>query len=189
MAGDVGNARIFDSFDAFSAPKGTAFPTDPTTPFGAAFLAVGLGGEDGITESRDQTVDNKFDWNGNLVRSVRGTIAVTFSFTVLEDNRVVWGLLNPGSTAATTAATTTAPAYVTRTFKKPVGDVRAWAFETKDGALVTARILCPLAEITEVGDKQRVNSELMSQDVTVSVYPASDGVIYREITNAAGALV
>jgi hypothetical protein len=182
MAGDSANARVWESFDVYKAPLGTAAPVDLTTAWAAAYVALGLGTEDGITLTRDQSVDQKYDWNGNLVRVVKGSLALTIAFTLIEDNDAVFKALNPGSTA------TTATGITTRVYKKPTTDISSFGIQTVDGA-VTSRLYIPRGEVLVSGDEPRTRGELTTRAATLQVYPATDGTLYREITNAAGAVV
>ena len=182
-AGDPTNTTVWKGTDAYVAPVGTTAPTDLTTAWPAAYKALGLVSEDGLTIGRDQDTDPKYDSYGSVVRVVKGNETRTFTLTVLEDNAVLFDLLNPGSTAATTTGVTT------RTIKTAVSDPRAFGFQNQDGATIKSRLLIPKGEVTEVGETQRQGTELASREITITVYPAADGTLYKEITNAPGAVV
>src|SRR4051812_14407091 len=107
MAGDPANPRIWVNAKVLVAPVGTTAPTDIATAWSATWKDLGLLFEDGMTETRDQDSNDFYSWGGGLVRSQRAKHKRTFKVTALEDNLVVWGLVNPGSSAASTTGITT----------------------------------------------------------------------------------
>lgn len=177
MAGDTANPRIWLNGDVRYAPVGTTAPTDTTTAYAATWKVLGLLSEDGLTESRDEDSNDFYAWGSILVRTVRSKHKRTFQVTTLEDNSAVWSLVNPGSAAPTTATGTT-----TRVVKVPSANPLAFAFDTVDGT-VTKRLIVPRGEVTEIGDIVRGEGDMEMRELTVTVYGASDGVLYREITN------
>lgn len=183
MEGDADNTNIWEGADVYVGDVGSTAPTDTTTAFGAAWDALGLlSAEDGLTESREEDRSDHYAWGGVLVRTVRSKHKRTFQVTILEDTAITFGLINPGSTQSSAAGVTT------RVVKKPTSDPRAFAFETVDGD-TTSRLLIPKGEITEVGERVRKEDDLTAVTITVTVYPGSDGTLYREITDAPGAVV
>lgn len=177
MAGDTANPRIWLGADVFVAPVGTTAPTDLTTALNASFKALGLLSEDGMTESREQDSEDKHAYGGLLVRTVRSKHKRTIKVTALEDNLVVWGLVNPGSTAATASGVTT------RTVKVPsASDPRAWVLELVDGAVKKRRAI-PKGEVVEVADVTISDSEISMYELTIVVYPAADATLYKDIDN------
>jgi hypothetical protein len=176
MAGDTDNPRIWLGADVYVGAVGSTAPTDTTTALDAAFKALGLLSEDGMTEKRDQSSDDYYAWGGVLVRTVRSKFKRTFVVTALEDNATVFALVNPGSTAATATGTTT------RTVKNPTVNPQAFVFEMRDGD-VTRRIVVPKGEVTEVGDVKYSDSDITGFELTITVYPASDGTLYKDITD------
>jgi hypothetical protein len=183
MSGDADNTNIWEGADVYRAPVGTTAPVDVSTPFGAGWDPLGLlSADDGLTEARDEDRSDHYAWGGLLVRTVRSKHKRTFQVTLLEDTAITFGLLNPGSTQSTTTGVTT------RVVKKPTSDPQAFAFETVDGTTISRKLI-PKGEITEVGEAVRKEDDLTAVTITVTVYPASDGTLYREITNAPGAAV
>lgn len=180
MAGDTANPRIWLGADVYVAPVGTTAPTDTTTPLDAGFLPIGLLHEDGMTMSRDEDVTDHYAYGSKLIRTTRQKHKRTLKVTALEDNVAVFGLANPGSTASTTTGTTT------RVVMVPTSNPQAFVFELVDGD-VTKRLVVPRGEVTEVGDMTISDSEICSQELTITVYAASDGELFREITDDAQA--
>jgi len=182
MAGDVDNANAWDRGVFYSAPKGTTAPTDTTTAFSATWEDAGLLGESGLTREREQSFTDKFDWSGTLVRSIKGTEKRTFKVTVIEDNDTVFKLTNPGSESSTTTGVTT------RIVKTTTRNNLAFAFEVGDGETVS-RYIIPSGEIVAVGPSVLSREDLTTVELTIVAYPASDGTVYREITDHVGAVV
>ena len=176
MAGDTANPRVWVNADVYVAPVGTAGPTDVTTALGAAFLPLGLLSEDGMTETREEDVDDKYAWGGILVRTTRSRHKRSFAVTALEDNAVVRQLLNPSGSSTTTTGTTT------RVVKVPGPNVRAFVIQLVDGDIIK-RIHIPRGEVVEVGDRTYSDSEMSMVELTINVLPASDGTLYNEITD------
>jgi hypothetical protein len=182
MAGDVDNPRIWLNADVYVADLGTTAPVDVVAAWAAGWEFIGLLGEDGMTEAREQDSTDHYAWGSILVRNVRSRHKRTFVVNALEDTHLVFGLLNPGSTALTSAGPTPPTGTTTRTVKVPTSDPRAFGFELVDGDL-TKRIVIPRGEVTEVGDRTFSDSEMDMRELTITVYPTSDGTLYTEITD------
>lgn len=175
MAGNTANTHAYqDAPDLYSAATGTTFPATLAAAW-TGFTAVGLLGEDGLTEARDQDSSDHYAWGGILLRTIRSKHKRTFQVVLLEDNATVFGLINPGSTTAT------ATGVDTRTVKVPVGNIKAFGFDLKDGGAAVKRILIPTGEITDVGDVVYSDGDVTGWEATITVYPAADGTLYKEI--------
>lgn len=176
MAGDVDNPRIWVNADVYTAPLGSTAPTDVASPWGAAWDALGLLSEDGMTEAREDEVTDHYAWGGILVRTTRSKHKRTITVTALEDNPTVFALVNPGSSAVTNAGITT------RTVKVPQPDHRAFGLELKDGSITKRRVI-PRGEIVSVGEVQISDNEMAMYELTVNIYPDGYGVLYYDITD------
>lgn len=176
MAGSTENPRIWEGADVYTAPLEATLPTDIDTDWDTEWEALGLLGEDGSTESRDDDSTDHYAWGGILVRTTRSRHKRTITVTALEDNPVVFALVNPGSTVATAGGVTT------RTVKVPTTDIRAFGFELVDGD-ITKRKVIPRGEITDVGDVTESESEMTMYELTITIYPDADGVLYYELTD------
>jgi len=182
MAGDSANPRIWLGADVYVAPVGTTAPVDVTTAYAAAWVALGLLSEDGMTESRDEDITDHNAWGNILVRTTRSKHKRTFEVMALEDNKTVWALANPGSTVTSVSPLTT------RTVKVPSTDPRAFSFELKDG-LLTKRIIIPRGEVIEIGETVYAQEQIAMKPLTITVYPSAAGVLYTELTNDLSAVV
>lgn len=176
MAGDVTNTHAYeDAPDLYVGAVGVTAPTDLATAWGVGWSAAGLLGEQGLTRGREQDTSDHYAWGGILLRTVKSKHKRTFRCIMLEDNLVTFGLLEPGSTTATAAG------IDTRTVKVPTADPRAFGWDLQDGGATVKRIIVPRGEITEVGDVVEGPEDITAYEVTVTVYPAADGTLYKEI--------
>jgi len=182
MAGDIDNPRIWEGADLYAAPVGSTAPVDLTTAWAEAWEPAGLLSEDGMSESRDQDSADHYAWGGILVRTTRSKHKRTITVTCLEDNLVVFGLVNPGSTATTTTGVTK------RIVKVPTTDPRAFGLELTDGAITKRRVI-PKGEITEVAEVALSDSEMTAYALTITIYPAADGTLYIDLTDDPQAVV
>lgn len=176
MSGDTDNPRVWLNADVLVADVGTTAPTNIAGAWDTGWETLGLLSEDGLVQSRDEDVTDYHAWGGILIRTVRSKHKRTFKVTALEDNPVVFGLVNPGSEATIDTGVTT------RTVKVPTSDPRAFGFETVDGG-ITRRIVVPRGEVVEVGDVTSSDSEMEMKELTINVYPDDDGVLFLEITD------
>lgn len=188
MAGDVANPRIWVNADVYVAPVGTTAPTDVTTAWAAAWDALGLLSEDGMTETREEESTDHYAWGGILVRTTRSKHKRTFTVTALEDNPTVWGLVNPGSTATTSAGPTPPAGVTTRQVYVPGPDPRAFGLELVDGDITKRRVI-PRGEVVAVGDVTISDNEMAMYELTINVYPDGAGVLYIDITDDPQAVV
>lgn len=179
MAGNTANPRLWEGADLWVAPKGTALPatlSDAMTTV-PAWEAVGLLSEDGASESRDEDSNDFFAWGGKLIRTQRSKHKRTITATCLEDNPVVWKLVNPGSpTPVTTTGVTTRKVMV------PKSERHAMVLELTDGDITTRRFLKD-AEVSEVGEVSLSDSDLQAYELTITIYPEADGTLYEDITD------
>jgi len=68
----------------FVAPKGTAVPTDASTPLSGAFVNLGYVSEDGLTNTVATDTNDTNAWGGDTVLSEQTSYKETFSFGLIE---------------------------------------------------------------------------------------------------------
>lgn len=181
MSGDLTNTSLWQNADVYIAPSGTAGPTDVSTAWASGWDAVGLlDGDKGFTESRSDTSNDYYAWGGILVRSTKSKHKRSIKFIALEDNDTVFNLINPGSTRTTAAGLTTAAVSV------PTNAEFAIGFEVRDGDKVRRRSVLR-ATVDAVGDVVDSEGTLTAYEVTVILYPDSDGVIYTDVSGTVAA--
>lgn len=189
MAGDIRDVRIWTIADLYVAPLGTTPPTDVATPLPSAWKALGLFHEDGGEFARDQTVTDLYAHGGVLVRTIRSKHKRSFAITPLENAHEVWSLANPGSSAITTPAQGSTPAFTTRTVRTPkTGDIRAFVAVLVDGDITTRRVI-ERGELVEVGAETITDENYPASRWTINIYPKANGALFTEITDDPAAIV
>lgn len=179
MSGDATNAALWTGADVYIGAIGSTVPDDVTTAWDAAFDAVGLlDGGNGFVESREEESSDFYAWGGLLVKRTKSKHKRTIKFVALEDNDVVFALTNPGSTRTVDEGLTTSVVKVPDAAEFCIG------FEVTDGDTVKRRI-CERAEVQEVGEVTESEEGLAVVEITVVLYPDTDGVLYTEIKGAA----
>jgi hypothetical protein len=176
MSGDPTNVSLWQNADVYLAPSGTAGPTDVSTAWGASWDAAGLlDGDKGFTEARSDTQNDFYAWGGNLVKRTKSKHKRTIKFIALEDNDVVFNLVNPGSTRSTASGLTTSAVRV------PTNTEFAIGFEVRDGDRVRRRSVLR-ATVDTVGDVVDSEGALAAYEITVVLYPESDGTLYTDVS-------
>lgn len=177
MALDSANARVAITGGVRSAPVGTTAPTNPTDAYAAGWLEYGYISEDGVTETfTSESTDIRAWQNGALVRTINSKTDAMFKFVVIETNKVIKADYFPGSTISSLAGVTTT------VVKAVQPNPRAFSLDILDGSIHIRKII-PRGEITERGDIVYKNDEVIAYEVTIKVYPASDGTLYVEYTD------
>ena len=180
MAGDPTKVGLWINADVYVGTVGATMPDDTATPITTPFQAVGLlSGDEGFTESRDEESNEYYAWGGLLIRKQKSKHQRKIRFVCLEDNAVTFGLVNPGSTRGTADATT---GDVTSTIKVPTTSELSLVLELRDGDKVKRRRIqrCTVDEVADITDSE---SDMAVYDITVALYPESDGTLYTEISN------
>lgn len=174
MAGDAKNTALWQGADVYIAPEDTAGPTDLTTAWAADWKAAGLlDGEEGFTESRDGDSSEHYAWGGILFKRTSSKHKRTIKFVALEDNDVIFKLVNPGSTRTTTAGVRTGVIKVPERYRFSIG------FELREGDRVKRRY--GVAEVEEIGEIKESESEPSVYEITVVIFPEADGTLYRTV--------
>lgn len=179
MAPTAANVQVATTGGAYHAPTGTTLPTTAPAVLNAAFLAneVGYISEDGVTQTIDEDVEQIRAWqNGDIVRTVQTSHALTYAFTMIETNEAVL--------AAYYGTDNVADGVVE--VKAGQGDRGSWVFEVLDGD-THIRIVVPDGQVTERGDVEFVNGNAIAYPLTITCYPDGSAVkAYQYIDGALG---
>ncbi|GAA4758763.1 hypothetical protein [Gordonia alkaliphila] len=153
------------------APLGTERPTDASAALDAAYVDLGFIGEDGFTEATTRDSDPKRALGGSIVRVLQTEFGTTVSFIFLESLnlevlKAVYGDDNVIVDGATGNVTV-------KRNKKPLPESQ-WVIDLEDGDALD-RSDIGRGQITEIGDVQRVHSDLVAYEVTITCYEDENG--------------
>lgn len=168
-----------------SAPAGTALPTGANTALATAFVALGLIGEDGLSETADRSTDMIRAWGGSHVRTVQTEFGLSYSFQFITTNTAVLKEVHgPDNVTTTTAVAPALDELAIKVNNKQL-PIKPYVFEVKDGT-DKIRIVVPLGQITAVGGINYTHADIIRYEVTLSCYPDTAGnEAYKYITGPA----
>ncbi|MER0122428.1 phage tail protein [Streptococcus sp. ZJ100] len=151
----------------YSAPLGTALPTDATSKLNAAFVALGYVSEDGATNSNSPSSENIKAWGGDTVNSVQTEKEDTFSYTLIEALNVdvlkeVYGDENVSGNLSTGIT-------ITANSKELKEHCIVIEMLLKGGAM--KRIVLPCAKVSEIGEISYKDGENVGYETTVQALP------------------
>lgn len=148
---------------------GATLPTSATTAL-TGFKALGLVGEDGLSETADRSTDMVRAWGGSIARTVQTEFGLMYTFTFIETTpdvlRAVHGVAN-------VTEGTTASELAIKINKEQLPHL-PYVFEVKDGDN-RIRIVIPDGQITNVGDVQYSHNDIIRYEVTVTCYADAAG--------------
>lgn len=182
MAGDAENTSLWANADVYIAEVGTVGPANTYAAWPSGWTAAGLlNGAEGFTEEREEETSEHYAWGNILYKRTRGQHRRTLSFVALEDNAVVFRLINPNSDREEG----TAPGEYTATVRVPQGSDRfAIGFETREGDKVKRRIVAQ-AEVTEVAEIVDSEENPTVYEITVLVFPSASGDLWVDMKGSA----
>lgn len=165
----------------YSAPLGTALPTDATTKLDDAFKALGYISEDGMTNSNSPESENIKAWGGVVVSSVQKKKTDTFKYMLIEALNVevlkevygsdnVSGDLSSGITIKANSKELPHHCLVIETV-------------LKGGVL--KRIVIPSGKVTAIDEITYNDGSVLGYGTTVTAFPnAADDTHYEYIKGA-----
>lgn len=148
----------------WSAPLGTALPTDESTALDGAFVSGGYIGEDGLSETQDRSTTKVRAWGGDTVKVLQTEFSLTYSFTYIESIKdsvlsEVYGSANVTTNGGKHAVKVTSDQL----------PHRSYVFEVKDGD-ARIRIVVPDGQITEIGEVVYSDGDVIGYPVTVEAF-------------------
>lgn len=169
MALDADKVVVAVTGAVLYAPTATSAPTNSTSPAPVGFRDVGYISDDGVTENHEEDSETIQAWqNGAVVRTITTSSVATYNFKMIETNKNALELYYKGSTI-----TGSGGAYVLEV--TPPGAIKkSFILEIVDGN-IHERIYLPSAEVTERGEVNRVSSDAVGYEVTVTAYPVPNG--------------
>lgn len=160
----------------YSAPIGTALPTDATTALNAAFKCLGYVSDDGVQNSDDRKTNDIKSWGGDIVNSVQTEKTDTFKYTLIEALNVdvlkeiygdsnVTGDLDTGITVKSNSTEL---------------DEHVIVIEMVLRNNVLKRIVLPSAKVTDVGEIKYKDGDNVGYETTVTCFPDDNSNTHYE---------
>lgn len=158
VAAGITGAVAVDAANTATAPTGTASAL-------TGFTEVGYISEDGITEARERSVENRRAWqNGEVVRTLSTEGNLTYTFTMIETNLAT---IETYYGVEVTQSATEGEFVINPT---ATGGRKQFVITVIDGSEIERHFI-PQGEITEVGEKVIVNGDVIGYEVTLTAYP------------------
>lgn len=170
MAGDVDNVAVWAEADVLTGPLTAANPVD-----GADFALTGtdpwafagiLDGSAGFTESQSSTSTDHTGWGYGTVATTRKDLAITRTFTALEDNAETLAMRYD-----TEGITFAGGGYSGDLAGRDLQGKFKIAFEVRSGDVIKRLISKNYAQIETLGDVSEGEDNLARLPVTVKIYP------------------
>lgn len=155
-----------------SADLGSPLPTDAEGVLDAAYKALGLLGEDGLSESEERSVEDERAWGGTIARTVQTEYGLKVTFTFIERTTAV--LQEVRGKDNVIVEEVTGGTKRTMLFNSKTLPRRSYIADIKDGDYKLRKVY-PTAQITEVGETQFVHSTLIKYEVTLTAYEDEAG--------------
>lgn len=166
---NVSSGKFVKGGYIFTAPVGTALPTDIETKLDPAFKVLGFLSEDGYVETVDEDSDDIVDANGDLMHSANSNRVETAQFTLAE--------IKAGTLAAMygSANVTDANGIVTVRHNSDSHPTFAYVIEIVLKNNRRWRKVVPMAQSSELDDLTIASSELCQRALTVKYLTDSAG--------------
>lgn len=181
MAGNPDNAAVWGGADVLIAPVGTAIPVG-NAAFGVAWTYVGLlDGSQGFEETIEKTSTDHEAWGYGVVATTTKGTKVTKTFTALEENETVMGLVYDvsGMTFDDEAGT-----YVGNLKVRDDTERVMVAFVTTSGDNERRLITKNYATVAASGAGTESEESLASKSFTVTIVPDENKVLYYSYKGA-----
>lgn len=165
----------------YSAPLGTALPTDATTKLDDAFKALGYISEDGMTNSNSPESENIKAWGSVVVSSVQKEKTDTFKYMLIEALNVdvlkeVYGSDNVSGDLSSGIA-------IKANSKELPHHCLVIETVLKGGVL--KRIVIPSGKVTAIDEITYNDGSVLGYGTTVTAFPnAADDTHYEYIKGA-----
>lgn len=165
----------------YSAPLGTALPTDATTKLDQAFEALGYISDEGMTNSNSPESENIKAWGGVVVISVQKEKTDTFKYMLIEalNLHVLKEVYGPDNVSGDLSSGITIKAN-----SKELPH-HCLVIETVLKGGVLKRIVIPSGKVTAIDEITYNDGSVLGYGTTVTAFPnAADDTHYEYIKGA-----
>lgn len=169
----------------WSAPLGTALPTDAVSDLATGFNSLGYISEDGIVNAEESESEDIKAYGGKIVATVMTSRKETYQFTPIETNK--FSLAERFGDDNVTMDASGNIKVVHNASKRPA---RVYVVETVLSENKVQRDVIPMGRITEVGERSYKNSEAVAGALTITCEEDASGntayTYIAEVTEGGG---
>jgi hypothetical protein len=167
----------------FTAPLGTAIPTNADAELAAAFKCTGFVTEDGVSDNMTRSTKDVKAWGGDTVMRIQTAFGDEFKWNFLQTNDpdVLAAIYGEGN------VTGTPETGMTLTVNSQDVPNRIWVIDMvlKDGG--KKRLVIPNGSATMSGEIKYADSDAVNYPITVGALPDTAGNTHYEYTKSGSA--
>lgn len=167
----------------FTAPLGTAVPTNADAELAAAFKCTGFVTEDGVSDNMTRSTKDVKAWGGDTVMRIQTAFGDEFKWNFLQTNDpdVLAAIYGEGNVSGTPET------GMTLTVNSQDVPNRIWVIDMvlKDGG--KKRLVIPNGSATVSGEIKYADADAVNYPITVGALPDTAGNTHYEYTKSGSA--